>query len=88
MTVYTIHEDSHGLLAIVKEKTDILKYLIENNWITKKSDWFGEERTETLEEAFGENWKQKLFELELDEVEFRLFQDWIYYDCEVVVHFE
>lgn len=88
MTVWTVFEDNHGLIAIVKEKTDILKFLIEHRWIVEGSSWFGEERTETLAEAFGKNWAQKLFEIDFEEIEFRLFQDWITYDCETIIHFD
>lgn len=67
MTVYRIAEDDHGFLAIAKNYRSAIHYLIEHEWLNGHSEaWNGEDWV-NIKEALGEDWKDKVYEMSLDD---------------------
>ena len=69
MKVFVISEENHGQIGIAVSRKAALQWLIASGWISPYSDvWCPDENERwgghnmTLNELYGENWKEKFFE--------------------------
>ncbi len=69
MKVYTIEEENHGQIGIAVSYKAALQWLITSDWVGQYSDiWCPDEKERwgghnmTLDELYGENWKEKLLQ--------------------------
>ena len=89
MTVIRIVEDEHGFLAIAKNYKAAIHYLIDHYWLDDNSEIWDENTHNwvNIKEVLGENWKDKVYQLSLDEFfnyfdgQFYLYEDNVY-ECE------
>lgn len=81
MTVYAIHEESHGLIGICAvNPRAMVDFLIDTDWINEKHKIFVPKFNQwvSLSSYFGENWADRLREMTTDEVE-EVFEDNFYF---------
>ena len=88
MTVIIINEENHGLIGIAIDHEAARRYVIEK-WLKDSSDVvIGENETEyvavNVVEHFGENWREKLYEMTFEEFE-NLLDDWFYFYGETII---
>lgn len=69
MKVYTIEEENHGQIGIAVSYKAALQWLIASDWVGQYSDvWCPNENERwgghntTLDELYGENWKEKFLQ--------------------------
>lgn len=70
MKVYTISEESHGQIGIAVSYKAALQWLVASDWVGRYSDiWCPDENERwggynmTLDDLYGENWKEKFLQL-------------------------
>lgn len=83
MKVIRITEECHGFIGIAKDDKSAQNYVIDS-WLTGDLYTYVDDTDSTLEEAFGENWKEVLKEMPFDEFEALLY-DYIYFSNENVI---
>ena len=68
MKVVVIHEDNHGMIGIALAYPNAISFLIEKDWLTSTEEilWNNKDKWLTVEEVFGENWEDKLKELDIE----------------------
>ena len=69
MTVITINEECHGFIGVAKDYESAQNYVIDS-WLNGSTYIYIDNKDQTLEEAFGENWKEVL-----KEMPFVIFED-------------
>lgn len=82
MTVYTIHEENHGLIGVCAiNPRAMVDFLVDTNWINEKHKIFVEKFNQwvSLRSYFGENWVDRLREMTTDEIE-EIFEDNFYFE--------
>lgn len=82
MTVYTVHEESHGLIGVCAVNPHaMVDFLVDTNWINEKHKIFVEKFNQwvSLRSYFGENWVDRLREMTTDEIE-EIFEDNFYFE--------
>lgn len=82
MTVYAIHEESHGLIGICAvDPRAMVDFLIDTDWINEKHKIFVQKFNQwvSLNSYFGENWADRLGEMTIDEIE-EVFEDNFYFE--------
>lgn len=69
MVVYTVMEENHGQIGIAASRKAALQFLIAIDWVGQYSDiWCPNENerwgghSTTLDELYGENWKEKFLQ--------------------------
>ena len=76
MKVYTINEENHGQIGIAASRKAALQWLITSDWVNQYNDiwcpdgnesWDG--HNTTLDELYGENWKEKFLQSSEDLLE-------------------
>ena len=82
MTVYAIHEESHGLIGVCAvDPCAMVDFLIDTDWIDEKYKIFVKKFNQwvSLNSYFGENWADRLREMTTDEIE-EVFEDNFYFE--------
>lgn len=82
MTVYTIHEEDHGLIGVCTiDPSAMVDFLIDTEWISEKYKFFVKKFNQwvSLRSYFGENWADRLREMTTDEVE-EVLNDSFYFE--------
>lgn len=76
MKVYTIGEENHGQIGIAVSYKAALQWLIASNWVGQYNDiWCSNENERwgghntTLDELYGENWKEKFLQFSKGQLE-------------------
>lgn len=71
MTVISIESKSHGFLALAKTRESAIQWLIDTEWITEYSEMWSEEKqvSYSLAETYGEEWIDKVFNFNDEELE-------------------
>ena len=76
MKVYVIGEENHGQIGIAASRKAALQWLIAINWVGRYSEiWCPDENERwgghymTLDELYGENWKEKFLQFSGDLLE-------------------
>ena len=71
MTVISIDSEPHGHLGLAKSREAAIQWLIDAEWITKHSEIWSEERQVlySLAEMYGEEWIDKVFSFNSEELE-------------------
>ena len=76
MKVYTISEENHGQIGIAVSYKAALLWLVASDWVGRYSDiWCPDENERwggynmTLDDLYGENWKEKFLQLSDDLLE-------------------
>lgn len=76
MKVYVISEDNHGQIGIAVSRKAALQWLVSSNWVGQYNDiWCPDENERwggynmTLDELYGENWKEKFLQFSEDLLE-------------------
>ena len=78
MTVIVITETSYGIIGVVKNKQDMIDYLIDTHWLNEYTELkFTLDNNPTVIDYFGESWKNILKAITLEEFN-RLFDDSFY----------
>ena len=62
MTVITINEECHGFIGVAANLESAQNYVIDS-WLNGGTYIYPNNEEKTLEEAFGENWKEILKEM-------------------------
>lgn len=69
MKVHLINEENHGLIGIAASHKAALQWLIASDWVGRYSEiWCPDEnerwggRNMTLDELYGEDWKEKFLQ--------------------------
>lgn len=86
MTVYTIHEEDHGLIGVCAiNPRAMVDFLVDTNWINEKHKIFVKKFNQwvSLRSYFGENWIDRLSEMTTDELEETLEDDFYFERFEV-----
>lgn len=86
MTVYAIHEESHGLIGVCAvNPRAMVDFLVDTNWINEKHKIFVKKFNQwvSLRSYFGENWVDRLSEMTTDELEETLEDDFYFERFEV-----
>ncbi len=86
MTVYAIHEESHGLIGVCAVNSRaMVDFLVDTNWINEKHKIFVKKFNQwvSLRSYFGENWVDRLSEMTTDELEETLEDDFYFERFEV-----
>lgn len=86
MTVYAIHEESHGLIGVCAvNPRAMVDFLVDTNWINEKHKIFVKKFNQwvSLRSYFGENWVDRLSEMTTDEIEETLEDDFYFERFEV-----
>lgn len=86
MTVYAIHEESHGLIGVCAvNPRAMVDFLVDTNWINEKHKIFVKKFNQwvSLRSYFGENWIDRLSEMTTDELEETLEDDFYFERFEV-----
>lgn len=86
MTVYAIHEESHGLIGVCAvNPRAMVNFLVDTNWINEKHKIFVKKFNQwvSLRSYFGENWIDRLSEMTTDELEETLEDDFYFERFEV-----
>ena len=86
MTVYAIHEESHGLIGVCAvNPRAMVDFLVDTNWINEKHKIFVKKFNQwvSLRSYFGENWIDRLSEMTTDEIEETLEDDFYFERFEV-----
>lgn len=62
MEVVTINEECHGFIGVAKDYESAQNYVIDS-WLDGNVYIYTDEEEQTIEGAFGENWKETLKEM-------------------------
>lgn len=82
-TVIVIKEENHGVIGIAKDYKNAIYFLIDNDWLTAKSDIFYNEDWRHIDLVFGKYWQDKILALGFDKF-CELFDGWIYLEEEEI----
>lgn len=66
MKVVVIYEENHGMLGLALDYPNAINFLIEKGWLTSTEEIIENYKWFTIAEVFGENWKDKLKELDIE----------------------
>lgn len=76
MKVCTINEENHGFIGVAASHKAALQWLIASDWVNHYSDiWCPDENerwgghNKTLEDLYGEDWKEKFFQFSDEQLE-------------------
>ena len=60
--VIIISEESHGVIGVAVSLESAIRWLIQTDWITAYTVFCVDEKFQTVEELFGERWRERLVE--------------------------
>ena len=60
--VVIISEENHGVIGVAVDYKTAIRWLIQTDWINGGTNFWVDEKWQTVEQLFGENWQEKLVE--------------------------
>jgi hypothetical protein len=60
--VTIISEENHGVIGVAVDRESAIRWLIQTDWINGGTDFWVDEKWQSVEQLFGENWQEKLVE--------------------------
>lgn len=76
MTIYIVSEDNHGEIIYAASESAAKRALIDTDWVGQYNDiWIENENEEdgghyaTLQELYGESWKEEFVKMDSDALE-------------------
>lgn len=83
MEVIRITEECHGFIGVAANEKSAQNYVIDS-WLNGGFYIYRDDKEETLEEAFGENWEEVLKAMPFDEFEV-LMEDAFWFNGETLI---
>ena len=74
-TVIIIYEENHGVIGVAVDYKSAIRWLIQTEWIDAGTHFRIDGQWQTVEQLFGERWREKL--VEQDE---QFFEGKFYFD--------
>lgn len=71
MEVVVIYEDNHGFIGVAANYKAAKQWLIRKGWVDQHSDIYNHDASkwESLEELYGENWKEVYMNFDKEDME-------------------
>ena len=89
MTIFVVSEENHGEIIYAATEEAAKRALIDTNWVGQQNDIWIENKEEkygghntTLEQLYGENWKEEFMKMDSDALECMNFYINEYEVCE------
>jgi hypothetical protein len=60
--VIIIHEENHGVIGVAVDYKSAIRWLIQTDWINAGTDFRVDKKWQTVEQLFGERWRERLVE--------------------------
>jgi hypothetical protein len=60
MEITVISEECHGMIGIAANYSEAIKWLVDTAWIYGGMDIWYEDKWQTIEQVFGNDWKEHL----------------------------
>ena len=60
--VIIIDEECHGVIGVAVDLKSAIRWLIQIDWINAGTNFLVDEKWQTVEQLFGENWQEKIVE--------------------------
>lgn len=83
MKVIRINEESHGFIGVAKDYETAQNYVIDS-WLDGNVDIYTDDKDQTIEEAFGENWEEVLKEMPFEDFA-KLLNDQLWFHEETLI---
>lgn len=61
-TVIIISEENHGVIGVAIDLKSAIRWLIQTYWIDAGTEFWVNGQEQTVEQLFGEQWREKLIE--------------------------
>ena len=61
-SVIIIHEENHGVIGVAIDRESAIHWLIQTDWINEGTDFRVNQKWQSVEQLFGERWRERLIE--------------------------